>query len=205
MRLFAASIAIICSLLQPSVPVDASVQLDALTDEMNRSLKELHIGEHPAPFFIAYAINEIDEATLSSWFGSTPVISHRRYRVIIPNVRLGSYDLDSSWPVTTRKVYTPPVTTDDDYQAIRRSTWLSTDYEYKAAIAVAEWKKAYLRAHEVPNRLPDFTHETPVVSIDRTVPLKLDDREWGPMTQEISAVFLHYPSLQKAKVIFKAR
>jgi TldD protein len=183
-----------------SAPPVKDVRLDALTDEMNRSLKDLKLPGHAAPYFVSYTLKEIDEATLSSCLGSNPLLDHLRYRVLLPQVRLGSYELDSSWPVTTQTVTITPMTTDDDYKAIRRSTWLSTDNAYKAGVQLFEWKKAYLRSNVIPDRLADLTQEPPVVSLGRPQALTLDTDKWSKTVQDLSAVFKDYPALQKSKV-----
>src|SRR5258708_2348736 len=152
------SIAMMIGLVQAAPAVAAAddpnaalkdVHLDALPDEMIRSLKYLRLLGHDTPYFISYPIKEIDQGTLSSCLGSPPVLDHLRYRVLMPQVRVGNYELDSSLPVTSRKVYISQMTTDDDYKAIRRSAWLSTDYSYIAAVQMYEWKKAFLRSNVI--------------------------------------------------------
>lgn len=179
--------------------------LNAMTDEMTRSIKSLRIDQHPPPYFVAYTVDELDEDTYSSILGSNALVNHSRDRFITPVVKLGSYDLDSNYPLTNRPepVFTAP--DDNDYQAFRKWLWLYTDQAYKNAITRFEWKKAYLSSNNVPDRLPDMTRETPVVSINPIASLAHNDKSRSTLIEQLSSLFKNYPSLQKSKVTFIAR
>jgi len=181
------------------------VVLAALTDEMDRSMKELKIDEHPPAYFISYTVKEIDEASYSSCLGAPSTFDHSRERIFTPIVRVGNYDLDSSYPLSNRPVTSFLLPVDDNYAAVRRNVWLNTDREYKYSVRVLEWKKAYLSTNNVVDRLPDMTHERPLVSLNPLSSLKVDEKKWSEQIQELSALFKKYPTLQKSKVTFIAR
>lgn len=185
--------------------VDNDVVLSALTDEMDRSMKELKTENHPAPYFIAYTVKEIDEASFASCLGAPSVFDHIRERVFSPNVRVGSYDLDSSYQTTDRANTSVPLPVDDNYSAIRRDIWLNTDSEYKYAVRILEWKKAYLSSNNVVERLPDQTEEKPVVALETVHKVCVDEKKWSKQIEDLSAIFKNYPTLQKSKVSFVAR
>ncbi|MBS1991991.1 MAG: hypothetical protein JSS86_00570 [Cyanobacteria bacterium SZAS LIN-2] len=189
----------------PVRAADSDVVMSALTDEMNRSMKELKIDEHPAPYFISYTVKEVDEATYSSCLGSPSVFDHSRERILTPIIRVGNYDLDSSYPISNRPETSFLLPVDDNYAAVRRGVWLDTDREYKYAVRVLEWKKAYLSSNNVVDRLPDQTHEEPVVSVSPLSPLAVDEKKWSQQIEQLSAIFKKYPALQKSKVTFTAR
>ncbi|MFA7340735.1 MAG: metallopeptidase TldD-related protein [Candidatus Obscuribacterales bacterium] len=185
--------------------VDNDVVLSALTDEMDRSMKELKLEKHPAPYFISYTVKEIDEASFASCLGAPSVFDHTRERVFTPIVKVGGYDLDSSYPTTDRPNTSYLLPLDDNYSAVRRAIWLNTDSEYKYAVRILEWKKAYLSSNNVVERLPDLTEEKPVVALDSVHNVNVDEKKWSKQIEELSAIFRNYPTLQKSKVSFIAR
>jgi hypothetical protein len=189
----------------PSRAADSDVVLSALTDEMDRSMKDLRIDVHPPPYFISYTVKETDDATYSSCLGAPSVFDHDRSRILTPVVRVGNYELDSSYPLSNRPESSFALPLDDNYAAVRRGVWLNTDREYKYAVRVLEWKKAYLSANNVTDRLSDMTHESPVVVLETIKPLAYDGQKWSDEICQLSGLFKNYPTLQKSKVSFIAR
>lgn len=189
----------------PALATEADPVLSALTDEMANSMKNLHLDIHPPPYYLSYTVREIDDSTLSSCLGAPSVFDHSRERFLTPVVKVGNYDLDSSFPLSTRPDPSVHLPIDDNYAAVRRGVWLDTDREYKYAVRMLEWKKAYLAANNVANRLTDFTHEKPVVAVEALTPLVYDEKKWTVDIPKLSAVFKNYPGLQKSKVTFVAR
>ena len=179
--------------------------LNAMSDEMNRTLKDLRTVDHPTPYFMSYAVKEVDEAISSSCLGSEPVTSHTRERLLFPVVRVGDYKTDSSYPLSTRPNYFAKVPLDDNYAAMRRWIWLNTDHVYKYAVRSLEWKKAYLTSNNVSNRLPDMSNEKPTVSIGPLLHLGGENEKWSKTLQQLSKIFANYPTLQKSKVSFISR
>ncbi|MBS1952950.1 MAG: hypothetical protein JST89_02130 [Cyanobacteria bacterium SZAS-4] len=180
---------------------ETDVVLNALVDEMSRSFSDLHVDQHKPPYFVSYAVKDIDEVVCSSILGSKPVINRSHDRIVTPIVKVGDYDLDSGYHVSSHTDTAYPLPVDDNYDAIRRSLWLYTDNEYKSAIRFLEWKKSYLNSNNVPDRLPDMSREEPVVSLNPIGKIKTDSK-WLDAVQQLSAIFTKYPTLQKSKVSF---
>jgi hypothetical protein len=78
-------IAVFCFCM-PSMAEDNDVVLSALVDEMDRSMKDLHIDVHPPPYFISYTVKEIDEAKYSSCLGAESLFSHSRELISVPEM-----------------------------------------------------------------------------------------------------------------------
>ncbi|CAN5277488.1 hypothetical protein BH11CYA1_BH11CYA1_10070 [soil metagenome] len=168
-------------------------------------MKELKIDEHPAPYFISYAVKEIDETNFSSCLGAPSVFDHFRERVFTPLIKVGDYALDNSFPTSDRTNTSYLLPLDNNYSAIRRKIWLNTDNEYKYALRILDWKKAYLTSNNVVDRLADQTVEKPVVSLAPVHNISVDEEKWSKQIEELSAIFKNYPTLQKTKVSFIAR
>ena len=180
----------------------------ALSDEMDRSTKSLKLGHHGAPYFLRYTVNEADEVDINAQLGAQPNIERSRARYLDPDLRVGNYDQDNSnfLPTETKRLEgVESVTSENDYTALRRYTWLKTDEAYKAAIEDLETKIAYLRGHPIHDRLPDFIPAKPIVSLEEPGTLSLDESKWSDVVQRLSAVFKDYPQIQRSCVSFKSR
>jgi TldD protein len=177
---------------------------EALTDELKRSTSILHLDPYPTPYFVSYTIKEIDERICSSCLGSKAEMEQFRDRLATPIVRIGNYNLDSSG-TSGNPAHSAAITVDDDYAATRRATWLTTDLVYKRAITNLEWKKAYLIANNVQDRLPDMSEEKPVNSINAVRHPTIDENKWCKTIEQLSTIFKDYPLLEKSKVSFMTR
>src|SRR5687768_5958921 len=66
----------------------------AMTDEMNRSISQLTIGNLDKPYFIQYIVLDEDEFAARATFGSITQSAPTRQRLIYSQVRVGNYDFD---------------------------------------------------------------------------------------------------------------
>jgi TldD protein len=198
-------IVVMSTCLTPVFASDEDSLLKAMTDELARTQKELRTDEHPVPYFVSYGVKEVDEALSSSCLGSPPVIEHTRERLLFPIVRAGTYDTDSSYPLTSRPDFFAKMPLDDDYASNRHWIWLNTDTAYKFAVRALEWKKAYLASNNVTDRLPDRSAETPITSLNPVRHLSDENEKWMQNIQELSKVFTGYPTLEKSKVTLISR
>jgi hypothetical protein len=197
------TLALVLTAFASALPAVANTDpvLNALVDEMSRSFSDLHVDQHKPPYFVSYAVKDVNEVSYSSILGSKPILNKAHDRIVTPIVRVGDYDLDSGYHVSSHTDAIYPLPVDDNYDAIRRALWLYTDNEYKSAIRFLEWKKAYLSANNVPDRLPDMSHEDPVVALNPVKSVTTDDK-WKEVVQQLSTIFKNYPTLQKSKVSF---
>jgi predicted Zn-dependent protease len=180
--------------------------MKAMTDEMDRSLARLHLDGHSPPYYISYDSTETDRFEVNASLGSLTSRSHSRWRSLEPTVRVGNYEFDSSKfygdaPHTTGS---SGLTIDNNYDAIRRKIWLSTDNDYKSAVETLEEKKAHFKRNNIDNKFDDFSKEEPEVSISKARPLIVDEAKWTDCTKRISAIFREYPQIQLSIANFRA-
>lgn len=177
----------------------------AMVDEMNRTTAQLHAGAYPLPFFVSYTIEEADEFIYSSCLGSQAQVEHYHFRGIVPTVKIGNYDFNSSIQQSEISPYSAILPLDDNYAAIRKRIWQITDKAYKYAVTTLEWKKAFLANNAIDHRLPDMTAEPPIVSMTEPKPLVFEKDKWRDAVQQLSASFKKHPEVQSSKVSFSAR
>jgi predicted Zn-dependent protease len=199
--------------LLASAIFDASAQespiLAAMQDEMQRSMAELRMKGEAPPYYIAYEVLDRTMSDVSGRLGAIVANPPRRTRTLRVEVRVGDYSFDSSRFVLQgfggaaglfgETVLAP---LDDDYDAMRREIWITTDAAYKRAITTFARKKAAFQNRAASDPIPDFSAEPAVETL--LPPLV------GPRTdangdaararvQQPSAVFAH-PQIDVSEV-----
>jgi microcin-processing metallopeptidase PmbA/TldD-like protein len=182
----------------PAAPLHAqqSSILAAMQDEMSRSMSELRMKDAPPPYFIAYELQDRTMIDVSGRLGALVEDPPHHIRVLRVEVRVGSYDFDSSRfamqgfgagaaPLTGETVLAP---LDDDYDALRREIWITTDEAYKRAVNVFARKKAAFQNRATTDPLPDFSKETPVETELPLLPSSAG-RDAAARVQQPSAAF----------------
>ena len=142
-----------------------------MQDELQRSMTELRMKGEAAPYYIAYEVLDRTLFDVSGRLGSMIENPPRHARTLRVEVRVGDYDFDSSRFVVqgfggaalTGETVIAPL--DDDYDALRREIWLTTDTAYKRAITMFARKKAAFQNRTSSDPLPDFSNEAPVETI----------------------------------------
>ena len=198
---------------RPALPLHAqqSPLLAAMQDEMSRSMSELRMKDAPPPYFIAYELQDRTTIDVSGRLGAVVEDPPRHLRVLRVEVRVGSYDFDSSRfvmqgfganaaPLTGETVLAP---LDDDYDALRRDIWITTDEAYKRAVNVFARKKAAFQNRSTTDPLPDFSRETPVETELPLLPTSMD-RETAARVQQASAAFGGNNAIESSSVDISA-
>ena len=200
-----ALLAIIATLAVPAA--QESPTLSAMQDEMARSMAELRMKGDAAPYYIAYEVLDRTLSDVSGRLGAIVESPPRRTRTLRVEVRVGDYTFDSSRFVVQgfgggggmggETVIAP---LDDDYDAMRREIWLTTDAAYKRAITMFARKKAAFQNRAASDPVPDFSQEPPVETIIPDASLKEERREIVARVQQASAVFAAHPDIDLSDV-----
>jgi TldD protein len=139
----------------------ATVQ-KAMQDELTRSMAELRLGDEPRPYFLAYALSDLDQATASATLGAVTAAHAYRARVLRTELRVGEARFDNTNFEGGARV--EPIPIEDDYAALRRELWLRTDEAYKAAVETLGRKRAASSGQasaEEDESVADFSKEPP--------------------------------------------
>ncbi|MGC1485947.1 MAG: metallopeptidase TldD-related protein [Candidatus Acidiferrum sp.] len=169
--------------------------LDALLTELNRSKAQLKIDHIPAPYYIEYRVNDVDDYDAEAAFGALRENQRVRIRILRVVVRVGDYTQDSYFGQGMGETNILPL--DNDPIALRHQIWLTTDEAYKAAgEALAEKQAEMKRFSADPNPVPDFSKEPVVNALDPIVSLKVDETAWGKTLEAITDLYRQYPEIQ---------
>ena len=179
--------------------------LSAMRDEMARSMADLRMKGEPAPYYIEYEIDDIVSMRAIARLGGIVDDVTDHTRTLRVQVRVGDYAFDSSRFVTQDRGGAgagagATTALDDNYDAIRREIWLTTDTAYKRAVSVFAKKKAAFQNRAATDQIPDFSRETPVEIVVPVAPPAPTDRKWVDRARQLSAVFTPGPDLDASEV-----
>ncbi len=120
---------------------------------------------------------------------------HIHVRVLRVVVRVGDYKQDSYFARGQGETSILPL--DNDPIALRRQLWLATDQAYKAAGQALAEKQAGLKQFSVdPNPVDDFAKARPVVAVEPTVSLRVDEAGWKKTLQDATSLYKQYSDVQ---------
>jgi TldD protein len=187
-------------------PADPRLALaEAMAAELTRNHRQLQLKGHEPPYFMSYQLKDYDQYAISARYGAIFTDDGARDRRLAVDVRVGSYEFDSSVPddqdflVTTKGTSyfaRPDGPIDDSPVALRTAFWLLTDEKYKSALAQFLKKKGEaVYTVEDPKRPPSFSQEKPNTHVQAPVEFPFDRERWRKVARTLSARFNAYPEL----------
>jgi len=168
----------------PDAQAKRSPVLAALQAEMERSMKTLSTLDPPAYLHGVYGHRDAG-GDVSGSNGALLNSNETRNRWLEVSVRTGSYALDNSHKVGERQQQSggpgAPVPIDDDAEVLRRTIWLETDKQYRAAsealIKIKTGKEVKVETAE--GRAPIFfAGRTARFRIGPQVSIAVDRKPW---------------------------
>ena len=192
----------------PQAAVPAGVKdktIDAMHDEMQRSMNRLFIPGMQRPYFIEYRLLDLHTRTVSASFGSLVASDTNKTRFMDVDVRVGNYHLDSSNFISNDGFQgflgsTGQVGIDRDYHSLRQDLWLATDQAYKAAVTQMSLKQSFLQGLSKPPEIDDFSRVQPIVDIKPRIVADWTSRNWEEEAKQASAILRNYPQLYGCRV-----
>jgi len=184
--------------------------LSAMEQEGARSMQRLRLAGYEPPFFLSYQLKDQQHEEVSGRFGAVSDDVSRRDRRVQVDVRVGSYDLDSSsrddvlmFLGSEGQTWSAPrdAPLDDDPQALRNALWLITDEKYKEALSSYFKKKSkgVYRADEA-DRAPSFTREPAQRHVDPIRRFTFDRPRWRGEVRRLTGLFRGHPDVFDASV-----
>src|SRR5438552_3819583 len=159
-------------------------------------------AQDPAAYYIGYAVTDTQRVDVSGSNGALLDSRAVRNRYLEVSVRAGSYQLDDTHKVGERQVQSDnpvvAVPVDNDPEVLRRSAWLETDKQYRAAeealIKIKTGKE--VKVETVEGKAPDFSREQPHVSISPQVSINVDRTPWEAKVRAYTRSEEHTSELQ---------
>ncbi|MFP2910265.1 TldD/PmbA family protein [Pyxidicoccus sp. 3LFB2] len=190
---------------------DARVTLlDAMASELTRNQQQLKMQSHEPPYFMSYQLKDYAQYAVGARYGALFLDDGYRERKLYVDVRVGSYEFDSSVPEGFEFSFSTKGTSyisrkegplDDSPLALRTALWLITDEKYKSALFQYLKKKGEdVYSVEDPKRPPSFTKEKPSTLVQPPVQAPFNRERWVKLAREVSAQFNAHPELFDSEV-----
>ena len=165
---------------------------------------------NPPAYFISYTVTDADETEVSGSNGALVESSDDRTRYLEVQTRVGSYQLDDTHKVTGARddgtSGARPIVLDDDVPVLRREMWRQTDRQYRQAaqrlIQVKTSQQVQVQTAE--GAAPDFSHETPHVSVTPLLAIHVDRKPWEERVRRYTAEFSQSPATLNSLATFTA-
>jgi len=186
-----------------------TVILDAMKDELTRSMQQLKLEGEAGPYYVSYLITDTYGLRITADSGAITANSENRNRTLKVDLRVGSYAQDNSNflslsnvagllnTLTSSNIRLP---LDDDYDVLRRQIWQATDRAYKNALETLTKKKASLQNTVQTEALPDFVKGSAISSIAKENSFVVQRAQWDQRVDQIARLFLRQQSIQKSRV-----
>ncbi len=186
-----------------------TIVLDAMEQELTRSMSKLKLENYDKPYFMSYLVKENTVNQLMAKFGSVIVSDSSKTRELFVDVRVGNYQFDNSVNGQSgssqsykRSNYLP---VENDIDAIRAVIWQITDDTYKKALTQYFTKKAKKVQEIDEDNLPSFSKEKPSTYIGKEKQILFNNNEWKNKLKKISSVVKEYKELSDSTVTFTAQ
>jgi len=179
--------------------------LDAMGLELARTMKRLCLPGYEPPYFVSYQLREVQALHLAGRLGALTEDRARRERRVSADVRVGSYDLDSSGgdegsPFLSQDgpswLAPREAPLDDNPIALRNTLWLVSDEKYKEALS--NWFKKRGKGVYRPEgetRVASFSRESPQRHVDPPLAWSFDRARWQAEVRELTGLLRSRPEI----------
>lgn len=159
----------------------------------------------PPPYYIGYAVTEVNSQVMVASFGSLSGEGQNRTRLFDVTVRVGSPKLDNYHVVKgerSRFTSGAVVPLDDVPDAVRRSVWLETDRTYRlASRRLIEIKSNDQVKVKQADDSDDFSTEPPATYQEAPPPLAYAGDEWRNRLRKWSAQLANSPGVLSSGIV----
>ena len=179
--------------------------MQAMRDELRRTMRRLRMEQMESPYFVSYRVAEHDETWTMASFGASEGVWRNRQRTLSVEVRVGSANLDNSNFVPSSPFSTSParrtisLPLDDNYEELRRQLWLTTDSAYKRALETLAKKRAALE-NRSREEVADFASAQPAKVFAEPLTAAVDAAAIQERARRLSALFQDAPDVHRSGV-----
>lgn len=202
----------LCSIVASAQPMSEREIFDALQVEMQRSLRELRIGELPAPYQIEYTLQIRRSVTVHAVQGAVEDIDTGTRAVLSVRMRIGTPKFDNTNFFDVSLGFFGSSDDEEGYKnrlipfelrpdVLRRELWLATDACYKQAVEIYSKKEATLKNRTRKDTTWDYRIAQQYIIHDLRKDAYIPKpTELASRAATLSAVFRLYPKIQASRV-----
>jgi predicted Zn-dependent protease len=184
------------------------VLLDAMKDELARTMEKLKLNDEAGPYYVSYFLQDAHTLRITADYGAITVNSDNQYRTLKVDLRVGSYAQDNSNFLSLASIAglvnsgssNVRIPIDDNYDVLRTQIWQATDRAYKTALETLSKKKASLQNTVQAEPVPDFSKSETISSLGTENSMVIQKEQWSQLVDQLSKLFVKQPGIQKSKV-----
>ncbi len=193
---------------EPEHPVPHG--MDVMGAEIERAMTLLGGRGDLAPYFIGQEVTDYDIVRVATANGAVTGKNHVKMRVLMTDVRVGKYELDSTHPIDGEtgggSTAMLPADRPESDDALRHLAWQEIDEVYRNASErfLAVRSKGSVKV-DIEDHSGDFSRETPVRHIGPpALPLEIGEAEWQGRLRAISARLRERPGIHGGNASIEA-
>ena len=201
-----------CTSLTSAQRMDESAIFSAMDTELQRSVRELKLGDLARPYHIEYLLQIRRSASVHAVLGTVEDIDSGVVASLTVRVRVGGAKFDNTNFFDVSLGFFGSSDDEEGFknrripfelseETLRRELWLATDACFKQAIEIYAKKEATLKNRTRTDTTWDFSlmpgESIVAADMNRVV---ADVPSMIGLTQRLSAIFRSYPSIQNSRV-----
>lgn len=195
-----------------TLPLPDNMYFRAMHDEMQRTLQQLRLKDHPNPYYVAYWIYHYRRLVVEADLGTlAPALydpNDDGAIVVEAFVSVGSdkqdglgFIAEEADPWTSGKIIPFQRAVVPGYEGLRQALWKQTDKAYVEAVDLYKKKQAYKKKKNIHDTLPDVVAAPAAQYAEPIVPFEFPDIDRLKQDVErISALGKTRPFLEKFQV-----
>ena len=181
---------------------DDKTIFEAMSDELQRSQKQLAYPGYPHPFYIDYNIARCQDVSVNASLGG--IVEDKVYPVYAlasVGMKIGDYKLNSD--MQPGQLSSASLSSEVNYDNIRRELWKVSDMMYKYSLNSFAYKQNFLQNNPTPEEeknIPDMLPMKANENITAQQNEAISHDKVRRIAQSLSAIFLKYPSIYNTRV-----
>ena len=183
--------------------------MQAMRDELQRSMDNLSIESLEKPYYIEYKLHIREINNIRAVLGAVQESNYMELANLDVTVRVVDYEFDNTnfFDVglsffgssdDEEKFRNRNVPIELDYSTLRRELWLATDAAYKQASELLAKKEATIKNRARRDTTHDFLKLEPVKRIDTVSFREFPREEFEDVIKKLSGVFRDYPEINNS-------
>lgn len=193
---------------QTAAPTAAPLA-EILKTELDREFSGLKAKADPAPYYMAYEVNEEESDSASASLGALVENVHSHLRNVDTTIRIGSSEFDNYHPYQGSRAHFTKSTTislDASVDEIRRALWAESDRVYRlASRRFLQLKTDQQLLAEQAQPDSDFSSEPPATFSRRPETYSYDMSAWAQKLRGWSGEFKKHPKILDSAVAFRTQ
>ncbi len=202
---------VLASQARSATPVDYDALRKAMRDEIQRTLKDLHVESLQKPYYVEYTLHlrhaTSAKATLGTMLDRSTTYTPR----LTVGIRVGSPAFDNTNFFDVGLSFFGSSDDEEnyrnrrepqelDYGSLRHDLWLATDACYKQAVELYAKKQSAVNNRAHVDTTPDFSYLAPVKVIDTVSEQSFDRKRYEELVLRLSSIFNDFPRINSSTV-----